>query len=655
MSNETDTIRQYLLEYPQGLTQSDLSRDLKINRVSLAKYLATMVAYGELECRSVGKAKLYTLTKRLPLESILWHTEDHVIITENTGKVTQIDERTASFFGCSVEQMIGKPIGAKSSNRFFMIDGSPLSDRLMTEAGSLEFIMYSGNHITYFNKKTIPVVLTDGSSGNATILTDITERKQAEKELWESEQKISSILNDITDVVWSISWPDMNVHYISPAAEQVYGRPVEEFTNNPSLWADIVHPDDKQIFDKAMEQLKKEGSAVRECRIIRPDGSIVWIHDKSKIIFDEKGTPFRVDGITSDITESKQADMALHESEAFNRGLVENLPEYIIVYESVGKILYVNPATIKAMGYTEEEFIGTSIFSYIAPESRDETTTTMTGRWETGNSTGYEMDILTKDGLRRSVIVKGTPIQYHNSPAILLLLNDITERKLSENALRQVNAQLNLLSSITRHDILNQLLALKGYIKLSREVITKPEKLVEYIKKEQEAADTIEQQITFTRDYKDLGASVPAWQNVNSCIRKAMVALPMRTVNIVLDPADPCVYADPLFQKVFYNLIDNALRYGGNQLKTIRIFSNASDKGLTIVCEDNGMGIVEKDKKRLFTRGFGKNTGLGLFLSREILAITGITITENGIPGNGARFEIMVPKGAYRFTGAERK
>ena len=655
MSNETDTIRQHLLEHPQGLTQSDISRDLKINRVSLAKYLATMVAYGELECRTIGKAKLYTLTKRLPLESILWHTEDHVIITDNTGKVTQIDERTASFFGCSIEQMISKPIGAKSSNRFFTIDGSPLSAREMTEPGSLEFIMYSGDHITYFNKKTLPVVLTDGSSGNATILTDITDRKQAEKELWESEQKISSILNDITDVVWSLSWPDMNVHYISPAAEQVYGRSVEEFTNNPSLWAEIVHPDDKQIFENAMEQLKKEGSAVRECRIVRPDGSIVWIHDKSKIVFDENDTPIRVDGLTSDITEHKRADMALHESETFNRSLVENMPEYIIVYTSVGKILYVNPATVKVMGYSENEFIGTSIFSYITPESRDEATTTMAARWEMGRSSGDELDIVTKDGLRRSVIVKGTPIQFHNGPAILLLLNDITDRKLSENALRQVNAQLNLLSSITRHDILNQLLALKGYIKLSREVIDNPEKLLEFIKKEQQAADAIENQITFTRDYKDLGVSVPAWQNVNTCIRKAMVALPMRTINIVLDPSDPYVYADPLFQKVFYNLIDNALRYGGTQIKTIRILSEVSDKGLTLVCEDDGVGIADEDKKRLFIRGFGKNIGLGLFLSREILAITGITIAETGIPGKGARFEITVPKGSYRFTATGDK
>jgi signal transduction histidine kinase len=90
-------------------------------------------------------------------------------------------------------------------------------------------------------------------------------------------------------------------------------------------------------------------------------------------------------------------------------------------------------------------------------------------------------------------------------------------------------------------------------------------------------------------------------------------------------------------------------------MKTIQISSQEIDTGLLIVCEDDGVGISAEDKKKLFTRGFGKNTGLGLFLSREILAITGITITENGIPGKGARFEIAVPKGAYRFTGTGKK
>jgi signal transduction histidine kinase len=186
-------------------------------------------------------------------------------------------------------------------------------------------------------------------------------------------------------------------------------------------------------------------------------------------------------------------------------------------------------------------------------------------------------------------------------------------------------------------------------------MIDDPKTLIEYIKKGERAANTIEHQIRFTKDYQDLGVAAPAWQNVNASINKALSRLPMRDIHVGIDPANSEVYADPLFEKVFYNLIENALKYGGDQMKTIRVSSQESGAHLTIICEDDGVGIPEEDKQKLFTKGFGKNTGLGLFLSREILAITGITIIENGTPGKGARFEITVPKGEYRFTGTGGK
>ena len=111
------------------------------------------------------------------------------------------------------------------------------------------------------------------------------------------------------------------------------------------------------------------------------------------------------------------------------------------------------------------------------------------------------------------------------------------------------------------------------------------------------------------------------------------------------------IFADPLVEKVFYNLIDNSLRYGGEKLTTIRIGYHTEENILIISFEDDGTGIAVRDKKVIFDKGFGKNTGLGLYLSREILGITGIIITETGIPGSGARFEIRVPEGGFRFAG----
>ena len=140
----------------------------------------------------------------------------------------------------------------------------------------------------------------------------------------------------------------------------------------------------------------------------------------------------------------------------------------------------------------------------------------------------------------------------------------------------------------------------------------------------------------------------PVWHSLNDVVGKNTEAQSTGDIRVCSDCAAFDVYADPLFEKVFYNLIDNALKYGGVNLTTIRFSCCESGEGLHIICEDDGGGIPVEEKKHLFERGYGKNTGLGLFLSREILAITGISIAETSEPGRGARFEIHVPPGAYR-------
>jgi signal transduction histidine kinase len=133
-------------------------------------------------------------------------------------------------------------------------------------------------------------------------------------------------------------------------------------------------------------------------------------------------------------------------------------------------------------------------------------------------------------------------------------------------------------------------------------------------------------------------------------MRKVITRLPMEKVRIDADDPALEVFVDPLLEKVFYNLVDNALKYGGEKMTLIRM-TNHPDRGkLIIAVEDDGEGISEEDKRQLFTRGYGRHTGLGLYLSREILSITGMTITETGEPGKGARFEIVVPEGGYRFS-----
>jgi signal transduction histidine kinase len=108
------------------------------------------------------------------------------------------------------------------------------------------------------------------------------------------------------------------------------------------------------------------------------------------------------------------------------------------------------------------------------------------------------------------------------------------------------------------------------------------------------------------------------------------------------------VLADRLLEKVFYYMIDNALNHGGENLSRIRFYNRTQGDELIIVCDDDGVGIPADKKAFLFPEGYGKHFGYGLFLIKEILSITNITIRETGVPGKGARFEIHIPKGAYR-------
>ena len=123
-------------------------------------------------------------------------------------------------------------------------------------------------------------------------------------------------------------------------------------------------------------------------------------------------------------------------------------------------------------------------------------------------------------------------------------------------------------------------------------------------------------------------------------------------VSIIADVDALEVFSDPMLEKVFFNLVDNALRHG-KTVTEIR-FSHAFTKdGVMVICRDNGIGVPYNEKEQIFERGVGKNTGFGLFIAREILGITGLSICESGIPGEGARFEILIPRELYRVRHAE--
>jgi signal transduction histidine kinase len=196
-----------------------------------------------------------------------------------------------------------------------------------------------------------------------------------------------------------------------------------------------------------------------------------------------------------------------------------------------------------------------------------------------------------------------------------------------------------------RHDLKNQLLILDIYANLLGRAKDGFE-VAELQKKIARSIAEMRNQLEFTKQYQELGHHAPEWLNLHELVARAKRGLNPGEVSIEEHGTDVLILADPLLEKVVYNLIDNALRHSG--AKRLAITVEEEDSGMKVIFEDDGAGISDDDRPRLFERGFGKNTGLGLFMSREILALTKMSIRETSVEGNGARFEISVPSANRR-------
>lgn len=231
----------------------------------------------------------------------------------------------------------------------------------------------------------------------------------------------------------------------------------------------------------------------------------------------------------------------------------------------------------------------------------------------------------------------------------MMYIRDITDLKISERQLSEANKKLSLLSGITRHDVLNQISAVRLYAELLSETAGADEKALNYLKAIDGCVEKIEKQINFSRDYENLGSYTSGWQNLDSIIHIAASEAVRTGIHLTANLGGYEIFADNMLEMVFFNLFDNALRHGKSVTDIVVSFYDTGDDGV-IVFEDNGQGVADDIKEHIFLKGFGSNTGYGLFLIREILDFKGFSIKETGSFGSGARFEIRVPEGMWRLS-----
>jgi PAS domain S-box-containing protein len=338
-------------------------------------------------------------------------------------------------------------------------------------------------------------------------------------------------------------------------------------------------------------------------------------------------------------------DRKLRESERRYHAVVDKAAEYIFMVECESRhVIEANPALIRLLGYGSDELENLTISDILSggPE-----TATAADRICTESGYVGEARLRGKDSGVYDVEITSSMISLKGSPLMVsIVAHDITDRKQAAEAISKVNKKLHFLTQITRHDITNSLTAAIAYNGFMKTLVHDPQ-AKEYLEKQEGTLNSINRQLQFTRLYEDIGAESPRWLSLDTTINAAMAEFDRSVFHKTPEQLRLEIYADPLFEKVFYNLFENAFRHAKN-LKQIAISVRESGPDLIIAIQDDGSGIPEESKEKIFTRGFGSNTGLGLYFSREILDITRIAIRETGTPGSGACFELIVPKGAYR-------
>jgi PAS domain S-box-containing protein len=492
------------------------------------------------------------------------------------------------------------------------------------------------------------------------------ELQQQQAALKESEARLRSILHASPVMQFVI---DQDHHVISwnRAIETYSGIRAEDIIGTDKQWQ-AFYPDKRPVLadillDQALDLLPawypEKFSKSRfvedgyELTDFFPDmgESGTWLHGTAVPIWNAKGVIIGAIETLEDITERKNAEESLKESERFLNNVVENIPDMIFVKDARDlRFVRFNKAGEELLGFSRQDLYGKNDYDLFPKHEADFFTKKDRDVLENLQLVDIaEEKIQTRlKGERILHTKKISMTDESGKPTYLMgISEDITERRRTENALQLARSKINLLNTVTFQDIQTAAFSLTAYHELLRTLVT-DEKAQSFLEKEMSLNRKIIDTLNFAKNYQDMGTRPPRWQDIGQVFLLAISHLDFMKIQRNIHAEGLEVYADPLLEKVFFHLMQNVLRYGQHATEVTIRYQEKSD-GLVLFIEDNGAGIPAEEKQMIFDRGHGKNTGLGLFLAREVLSITGMTIRETGEPGKGARFEILVPREGYRI------
>ena len=507
--------------------------------------------------------------------------------------------------------------------------------------------------------------------------TDITDRKRAEEALRESEERYRTILENIEDGYYEVDllgnftfFNDSLCRMLGYSKDEMIGMGNQQYTD----------PENRKKLFQAFNEVYRTGEPTNtfDWEVIRKDGSKVYGEVSASLIKDSNGHPTGFRGIARDITERKEAEEALQESEKKFRVLTETAASGIFIHQGE-KFVYVNPASEAMTGYSREELLTMDFWDLVHPDFRELVKQRAQARQQ-GKSvpSRYELKIITKNGEERWVDLAVGMIDFQGKPAILGTDFDITERKRAEEEMRALEEQLRQSQKIEAigrlaggiaHDFNNVLTVIKGYSQLSLLDLKESDPLwgniQEIQKATQRATDLTRHLLAFSRrqilDLKVLDLN-SLLKDLDKMLRRIIgedIELSTLLANdlgrVKIDPGQ--------IEQVILNLAVNArdaMPSGGKLLietSSVELDGEYTNNHVGVIpghyvrlsVSDTGVGMSKDVKEKIFepfftTKEKGKGTGLGLSTVYGIVKQSGGIIWVYSEPGHGTTFKIYLPR-----------
>lgn len=396
---------------------------------------AIMAKFNEELNRQVEEKTAAILESKERFRQIVETAQEGIWMIDKDSRTSFVNDRMAEMLGYSRDEMIGKHLFD-----FMDEEGKTISERNLQRrrdgiAEDHEFkLLTKDGRVVWTLMSTSPVTNNGEYEGALAMVMDITERKKAADEIKRSQESFELISRTTNDAIWEWNL-ETNELWANENHQRLYGLTMDHPVPNTAMWAERIHPDDREaIISRQEETLASDKNVfISEYRFRTEANGFRDIYDRCYIVRNQEGKPIRMTGSMMDITERKQVEAELRKSEARYRSVIEQASDAIMITDQEGNFIDINSGFCKKFGYTKQELIGLNINKLIDPEQLKNDPI----RFDVliaGHSVFRERKMRHKDG---TIIEVEANVKMLPDGRILAIARDITERKIAEEVLRE--------------------------------------------------------------------------------------------------------------------------------------------------------------------------------------------------------------------------